>query len=127
MLSSRRVAVWCTVASLACHGRHRQPGESPQSSPLSVADVLAIRLPQGEPLQVRGMCLDKLHARSLGPPPVSRSDWQLASDSAAIFVSGPQPADCDGTSPVTIAAKLYIDTIRAAIGVPRERRYLVTR
>jgi hypothetical protein len=31
------------------------------------------------------------------------------------------------TAVVTVAARVYIDTIRAPIGVPRERRYLVTR
>ena len=129
MFSSRFVAVVCAIASLACHSRHQEPGEGPSTKPptVSVDDVLAMKLPQAEPIQVHGRCLDKLHARSLGPPPVSRSDWQLASNAAAIFVSGPQPAECDGYSLVTVAAKLYIDTIRAPIGVPRERRYLVTR
>jgi hypothetical protein len=122
------VAVVCTVATLACHRRHHEPVEGPSTNPptVSVDDVLAMQLSRAEPIQVRGRCLDKLHARSLGPPPVSRSDWQLASDAAAIFVSGPQPADCDGNSLVTVAARVYTDTIRAPIGVPRERRYLVT-
>jgi len=123
------VAVVCTVATLACHRRHHEPVEGPSTNPptVSVDDVLAMQLPRAEPIQVRGRCLDKLHARSLGPPPVSRSDWQLASDAAAIFVSGPQPVECDGNSLVTVAVRVYIDTIRAPIGVPRERRYLVTR
>jgi hypothetical protein len=117
------------AASLACHRQHRDPGASPSTKPptVSVDDVLAMQLPRAEPMQVRGRCLDKLHARSLGPPPVSRSDWQLASDAAAIFVSGPQPAECDGNSLVSVVARMFIDTIRAPIGVPRERRYLVTR
>jgi hypothetical protein len=129
MIRSRFVAVVCAAAGLACHRRHQEPGEGASTKPptVSVEDVLAMKVPRAEPVQVRGRCLDKLHARSLGPPPVSRSDWQLASDTAAIFVSGPQPADCDGTSLITIAAKLYVDTIRAPIGVPRERRYLLTR
>ena len=106
---------------------HASPQRLQPNQVLSVDQVLTIALPQAGTLKIRGRCLDKFHARPLGPPPVTRSDWQLASDSAAIFVSGPQPAGCDSAATMTVTAALRVDTVRAAIGTPWERRYVVVR
>lgn len=94
------------------------------SEALSVASFLDRSLDAGQPVQVTGTCIDGFHARgSAGPPPVSRSDWQLSNGTQVVYVVGRMPASC-ASGAVTISAVVGVDTV-AIIGTRRVRRFLV--
>ena len=88
----------------------------------TIGEIVSSRELVGRVVRVTGRCLDAPHLRPIGPPPLKRSDWQLADDTTAIYVSGSAPAACSDQSLVTIVARVEQDTVRPA-GV--SRRYLV--
>jgi hypothetical protein len=99
-------------------------GEAPASESLTVASFLDRSIATGQRVQVTGTCLDQFHARaSAGPPPVSRSDWQLTSGDQVVYVVGRMPRSC-ATGPTTISATVAFDTSVIA-GQRRPRRYLI--
>lgn len=84
----------------------------------------------GQRVHVTGRCLGYSNAATLGPPPLTRSDWQLQSSGSTIFVSGPLPAGCSategGSAPVTVLVRVAEDTLPALGGkAGTPRRYLV--
>jgi hypothetical protein len=90
---------------------------------LSVASFLSKPVKSGQRVQVTGICLDQFHVRgSAGSPPVSRSDWQLASGVQVVYVVGPMPASCAKGS-TTISATVEIDTAIVS-GEKQPRRFL---
>ena len=91
---------------------------------LSVASFLDRALNAGQHVQIAGTCLDQFHTRgSAGPPPVSRSDWQLAGGNHVVYVVGRMPLACSTGSP-TLAGSVGIDTTVVA-GRRTARRFLV--
>jgi hypothetical protein len=91
---------------------------------LTVASFLDRSVDAGQRVQVTGTCLDQFHANgSAGPPPVSRSDWQLASGTRVVYVVGRMPAAC-AAGPLTITATVGIDTTLVG-GLREPRRFLV--
>lgn len=91
---------------------------------LTVASFLDRSMEAGQRVQVTGTCLDQFHARgSAGPPPVSRSDWQLATGTKVVYVVGRMPAACSAGS-LTITATVAIDTTLVG-GRSEPRRFLV--
>jgi hypothetical protein len=85
----------------------------------------------GKSVRVEGRCLRLGAAVAFGPPPVTRSDWELGGDGRAIYVVGPRPPGCptdaDAQSTTIIEATVRSDTLpprgtRAAT----PRRYLAT-
>ncbi|HKG91962.1 MAG TPA: hypothetical protein VKA84_08735 [Gemmatimonadaceae bacterium] len=84
----------------------------------------------GQRVHVTGRCLGYSNPTTLGPPPLTRSDWQLQGAGVAIFVSGPLPGGCSATegssAPITILARVAEDTLPALGKMPgTPRRYLV--
>lgn len=97
---------------------------TPSGGPLSVTAFLATGLPQGAKVKIHGACIDQFHARgSAGSPPVSRSDWQLATGTATVYVVGAVPPGCS-TGEVTLAGVVATDSAMLG-GERRVRRYLV--
>jgi hypothetical protein len=93
------------------------------SESLTVGTFLDKSFDAGQRVQIAGTCLDQFHTNaSAGPPPVSRSDWQLSSGTRVVYVVGRMPASC-ATGPVTISATVSIDTTMIA-GQRRPRRFL---
>ena len=112
---------------------HVHPGALPAPN-VAVRELVASGAYVGKRVHVTGRCLGYSSAGSLGPPPLTRSDWQLQSSGASIFVSGPLPTGCSatdagtgtGATPVTILARVAEDTL-PSLGKQRgaPRRYLV--
>jgi hypothetical protein len=84
----------------------------------------------GMTVRVSGQCLGyRVPPVAVGGPPRTRSDWQLAADGAAIYVTGPLPQGCSATEGSTgligIVATVREDSLPSLGGQPsRSRRYL---
>jgi hypothetical protein len=112
-------------------GRVSVPGPGPRSLRVSElirsADTLV-----GEVVEVRGACAG-WGGPAPGPPPLTRSDWQLQEDSVAVWVSGPLPRGCDPVNPslarvYEIRARVACDTLTAGgRGEPAVRHFLKRR
>jgi hypothetical protein len=101
-----------------------QRGDATASESLTVASFLERSIAAGERVQVTGTCLDQFHASGIaGPPPVSRSDWQLATGTKIVYVVGRMPAACSA-GPLTLTATVAIDTTLVG-GRRAPRRFLV--
>jgi hypothetical protein len=93
------------------------------SESLTVASFLSRALSAGQRVQITGTCLDQFHASpSAGPPPISRSDWQLTNGTQIVYVVGRMPASCV-PGPAAISAIVTIDTTLIG-GQRRPRRFL---
>ena len=84
----------------------------------------------GEWVRVSGRCLGYAAQVAVGPPPLTRSDWQLEDGETAIYVSGSLPNGCSATggssNRITIRAMVAQDTLPALGDRPTmPRRYLV--
>lgn len=66
----------------------------------------------GRHQNVRGTCLGWRGPAS-GPPPSTRSHWQIGDETHALWVVGPMPAGCTGASGglTTIRAYVTADTV----------------
>ena len=105
-------------------------GQAPRE--LSISSILRSTAANGTPVVVRGICLARAAHAAFGPPPRTRSDWQLGavSDSTVgIWVTGRRPAGCTpeqgGVGPIALRAVLESDTVTVLATAPRARRYLV--
>lgn len=103
---------------------------APADSVVTVRDVLARPELVGRTVTVTGRCLGYGTIRASGPPPRTRSDWQLAEGAAAVWVTGARPTDCSATEGSThddtITARVAQDTVRVVATDPGQvRRYLV--
>ena len=99
---------------------------------LSISSILRSTAANGTPVLVRGICLARAAHAAFGPPPRTRSDWQLRAvtdSTVGIWVTGPRPAGCTpeqgGVGPIALRAMLESDTVAALATAPRARRYLV--
>lgn len=84
----------------------------------------------GEWVRVSGRCLGYTAQVAVGPPPLTRSDWQLEDGEMAIYVSGSLPNGCSATEGssdrITVTAMVAQDTLPALGNRPAmPRRYLV--
>lgn len=84
----------------------------------------------GRRVRVRGVCIGYSRVLAGGPQPRTRSDWQLADDSVAVWVVGPYPPGCSGTVPAeqagTFTFVVASDTLPALGSAPsRPRVYLI--
>jgi hypothetical protein len=99
----------------------------------TVRDILGRTAHVGELVRVAGHCVavgGQGSESRVGEPPVSPTDWLLASDGVSVFVTGAPPASCGslerGADSVTIVARVAEDTLPTAEGIPAApRRYLV--
>ena len=97
---------------------------------VTVRDLLDSDAYVGKRVQVTGRCHGYAADVAVGPPPVTRSDWQLVDADASIFVTGPLPGGCSPTEGsaqrTTILALVAQDTL-SALGnrAATARRYLV--
>lgn len=69
---------------------------TPRSDAVSITELL--RSPDrfaGREITLSGTCLG-WSGPALGAPPRTRSDWQIGSQNAAVWVSGPLPSGCSG-------------------------------
>lgn len=123
-----------TVVAGADSPRTREipnPVVNADSLPLvTVGDLLGGDQWVGERVRVRGTCIGYSRALAGGPQPQTRSDWQLLSDGSAIWVVGPYPQGCSGTTPADAPANFVFevaqDTLRPlGPGSARARRYLL--
>ncbi len=124
------------VGMTSCAGQDTQESRDrpipppPEIQPLTVGEVLAA--PDsiiGKTVSVRGLCTG-WRGDAVGPSPLTRSDWQLRGDEAAIWVSGPLPRGCAPVDPppdatFEIVATVAIDTV-SVLGqsAPVVRRFL---
>jgi hypothetical protein len=126
-MGPKRPGVGDSGASLRANGpipTKARRGDAATAESLTVASFLDRSMDAGRQVQVTGTCLDQFHARgSAGPPPVSRSDWQLASGTRVVYVVGRMPVACSAGS-LTLAATVAIDTTLVS-GRREPRRYLV--
>lgn len=140
-----------TSAEAAAPHTGPSPGvvEPARPTPTETTEVTPIRVPRradvpivtvrelmtsdayvGKRVEVAGRCLGYAAQVAVGPPPVTRSDWQLEDADAAIFVTGPLPGGCSPTEGsaqrTTILALVAQDTL-PALGnrAATARRYLV--
>lgn len=126
----RLIAV--AVAALAgCHPANG--GSVPAPQKVSVHDVLTTASLVGKAVEVTGRCLGySVPTVAKGPPPLTRSDWQLEDNGEAVWVSGAMPAGCTPTAPAesasTISALVAQDTM-PGLGTQKgtARQYLVRR
>ncbi|HKA58319.1 MAG TPA: hypothetical protein VKD28_06870 [Gemmatimonadales bacterium] len=105
------------------------PRAKPDTS-VTVAEIAASGALVGKRVRVTGKCMGYSTPLAVGPPPRTRSDWQLADGSMAIYVVGTFPPGCSPTTgssePVTIIGVVTEDTIPARLGGPaRPRRFMV--
>ena len=124
---------------VACAQPDPDPAHSPTLAPppdtgvltlgelLDSADSLV-----GKTVRVLGACAG-WSGPAGGPPPLSRSDWQLQDDRVGIWVSGPLPQGCDPVNPPAeeifeILASVAVDTVSApGVGQGRVRYFLIRR
>jgi hypothetical protein len=99
-------------------------GDATVAETLTVAAFLDRSMTAGHRVQISGTCLDQFHTRgSAGPPPVSRSDWQLANGTQVVYVVGRMPSGCSAGS-LTLTGTVGMDsTLVGGRRVPR--RFLV--
>jgi len=99
---------------------------SADTVPATVEAIAGSSALVGRVVRVSGVCLPPRAARPIGPPPRTRGDWQLAADSAAVYVTGPMPAECGREGAVTIVARVaeYTHPMRGSPAGVR-KRYLV--
>jgi hypothetical protein len=101
---------------------------SQASAVLTVRSILDGSVPVGSVVRVEGRCLGYGPPILAESPPRTRSDWQFATDSVAVYVSGPLPRECDpvhGSTRVdTIVVRIGVDTLRWQGQPPALRRYL---
>lgn len=85
----------------------------------------------GRVVNVTGRCLGyTVPTIAKGPPPLTRSDWQLEDQGEAVWVTGSLPDGCTSTTPAdeptAIIATVRQDTLPALGGQGGQaRRYLV--
>src|SRR5262245_57938622 len=72
----------------------------------TIGEIRSSRELVGRVVRVTGRCLAWPGLRPIGPPPRTRSDWQLTDDTTAIYVSGSVPKACSDQSLVTIVARV---------------------
>lgn len=107
------------------------PTQEADSLPLvSIEDVVAGNVRVGARVRVRGTCIGYSRVLAAGPQPQTRSDWQVVSDSTAIWVVGSYPPGCEATTPATgptiFVVEVAEDTLPALGTRPaRSRWYLV--
>jgi hypothetical protein len=120
-------------AAVACQPRANPDPvtTSPDTASVTVAQVIDSASLVGRTVSVTGRCLGyQVPAVAIGPPPLTRSDWQLEDGGVAVFVSGAYPAGCSATAgsttPTTVVALVAQDTLPALGNRPATaRRYLV--
>ncbi|HJS44449.1 MAG TPA: hypothetical protein VJ755_13345 [Gemmatimonadales bacterium] len=105
------------------------PRQKPDTS-VTVAEIAASNALVGKRVRVTGRCMGYSTPLAVGPPPQTRSDWQLADGGTAIYVVGTFPPGCSPTTgssePVTIIGVVTEDTLPARMERPaRARRYMV--
>ena len=102
--------------------------EASEHRSISVRVLLSTRPKSGTVVTVSGLCYGLAGLLAAGPPPSSRSDWQLGDGSVAVFVVGPIPLNCvqQANAPsVTIRATVRRDSVAVRLGGPLvERLYL---
>jgi hypothetical protein len=106
-------------------GRQVKPDTS-----VTVAEIAGSSALVGRRVRVQGRCMGYSTPLAVGPPPRTRSDWQLENGGVAIYVVGDFPPGCSpttgSTEPVTIIGVVTEDTIPARLERPaRARRFLL--
>jgi hypothetical protein len=125
-------ALLILLASATCHHQEQDAGGAPKrdQNP-SIRQLVESDAWNGRDVFVTGRCLGYPSGQAVGPPPVTRSDWLLAGDSAVIYVTGPLPSGCTATggstNSTTVHARVAQDTLPTLGTQPaKPRRYLVT-
>jgi hypothetical protein len=131
-VESEDVAARETPADTSPGAPAAEPGKSiPQGlAPVPLRDVADGAVEVGRSIRVRGTCTGYAHVLAAGPPPRTRSDWQLVDGDVALWVVGPYPDGCSGTvpseAPGTYTMVVTADTLPALGGAsPRPRLYLI--
>lgn len=131
-----RMALLMVLGAAACRpGATAGDAPAPNGGPtvVTVHQVLTTPSLTGKSVSITGTCLGyAVPTVAKGPPPVTRSDWQLEDQGEAVWVTGPLPSGCQTTAPsagpVTITAVVAQDTVPALGGQGGGgRQYLVRR
>jgi hypothetical protein len=127
------IAALLLAAAAACQPKSQSTPAPIGSDPrkVTVRDVLTDGSLTGLRVEVTGTCLGySTPTIAKGPPPLTRSDWQLEDQGEAVWVSGPMTPGCSATEPATtpstITATVAQDTVPSLSGRDGTvRRYLV--
>ena len=130
-----RLMTMILLGAAACRPAPGGEAPAPNGGPtvVTVHQVLTTPSLTGTSVSITGTCLGySVPTVAKGPPPVTRSDWQLADQGEAVWVTGSLPSGCQATTPatsaVTITAEVAQDTLPALGGQAGVvRRYLVRR
>ena len=130
-----RFVTMILLGAAACRPAQGGEAPAPNGGPTSVTvhQVLTTASLAGKSVSITGTCLGySVPTVAKGPPPVTRSDWQLEDQGEAVWVTGPLPSGCQATmasaGAVTITAEVGQDTLPALGGQAGVvRRYLVRR
>ena len=131
-----RMALMMVLGAAACRpaaGGGETPAPNGGPTVVTVHQVLTTPSLAGKSVRITGTCLGySVPTVAKGPPPVTRSDWQLEDQGEAVWVTGQLPSGCQATAPstsaVTIAAEVVQDTLPALGGHGGGvRQYLVRR
>ncbi|MBK8003941.1 MAG: hypothetical protein IPK12_08335 [Gemmatimonadetes bacterium] len=131
-----RMALLMVLGAAACRpGATVYDALTPNGGPVTVTVHQVLTTPSlaGQSVSITGTCLGyAVPTVAKGPPPVTRSDWQLEEQGEAVWVTGPLPSGCGvttgSTSAATITAEVGQDTLPALGGQGGGvRQYLVRR
>lgn len=130
-MSPVRGTLLVLVVLAACRRHEQEAGGTPNTDQNpTVRQLVQSDAWNGREVFVAGRCVGYPSGQAAGPPPVTRSDWLLAGDSAVIYVTGPLPSGCTATGgstdQTTQHARVAQDTLPALGNQPaKPRRYLV--
>jgi hypothetical protein len=127
------IAALLLAATAACQPKSQATPAPIGSDPrkVTVHEVLTDGSLTGLRVEVTGTCRGySTPTIAQGPPPLTRSDWQLEDQGEAVWVSGPMPPGCSATEPAetpsTITATVAQDTLPSLGGRDGTvRQYLV--
>ena len=131
-----RMALMMVLGAAACRpaaGGGETPAPNGGPTVVTVHQVLTTPSLAGKSVRITGTCLGySVPTVAKGPPPVTRSDWQLEDQGEAVWVTGQLPSGCQSTTPsagpVTITAEVAQDTVPTLGGQGGGvRRYLIHR
>jgi hypothetical protein len=96
---------------------------------VSIRELVNGAVQVGKVVRTHGQCIGYSKPVAQGPPPRTRSDWQLEDGGIAIWVVGAFPPGCtgaggDGTR-ITVSGSVAEDTVVALNGRGHVRRFLI--
>jgi hypothetical protein len=136
-----RIWFMALLATVACVPSAQSPvndtpvnttGEALAAGNVEISKILSTPQYVGRTVTTNGKCIGYSTRVAEGPPPRTRSDWQLEDSGVGIWVVGAFPAGCTGAEGdgrrISVRALVAEDTVQLLAPASRKsRRYLVAR